>query len=308
LCDLLWADPMEDFSNNEMFEYNSTRGCSWNFGYGAACKFLEENKLLSIIRAHEAQDAGYRMYRRFDKTGFPAVITLFSAPNYLDSYLNKAAILRYEAGVINIRQYSHSEHPYYLPGFINVFNWSLPFVAQKVQQILSIIYKLVDDAEEEKSELQAQKREEMRAKIRGVIRMVHIFQLMRKARDREPPIPFTISRKGVNVPLSGPEVLTRSDPSKIRIPASFEAVKELDKPNEARPTLMGSQSLSHSLSESSSGNLTASNDGIRRRASRDSILNAKRSSGEKINITAILRNSSQNTPAVPQIKEEKIVL
>lgn len=27
--------------------------------YQAACQFLERNNLLSIIRAHEAQDAGY---------------------------------------------------------------------------------------------------------------------------------------------------------------------------------------------------------------------------------------------------------
>lgn len=27
--------------------------------YNAACQFLERNNLLSIIRAHEAQDAGY---------------------------------------------------------------------------------------------------------------------------------------------------------------------------------------------------------------------------------------------------------
>jgi diadenosine tetraphosphatase ApaH/serine/threonine PP2A family protein phosphatase len=27
--------------------------------YNAACQFLERNNLLSVIRAHEAQDAGY---------------------------------------------------------------------------------------------------------------------------------------------------------------------------------------------------------------------------------------------------------
>lgn len=28
------------------------------YSYAAACKFLERNGLLSIVRAHEAQDAG----------------------------------------------------------------------------------------------------------------------------------------------------------------------------------------------------------------------------------------------------------
>ena len=77
------------------------------------------------------QDAGYRMHRKNDKTGFPSVITLFSAPNYLDSYNNKGAVLRYENNVINIRQFNHSPHPYYLPGFMDVFTWSMPFVVEK---------------------------------------------------------------------------------------------------------------------------------------------------------------------------------
>lgn len=62
ICDLLWADPMEDFgqeTTNESFVHNHVRGCSYFFTYHAACQFLERNNLLSIIRAHEAQDAGY---------------------------------------------------------------------------------------------------------------------------------------------------------------------------------------------------------------------------------------------------------
>lgn len=99
--------------------------------YQAACQFLERNKLLSIIRAHEAQDAGYRMYRKTRTTGFPSVMTLFSAPNYLDVYNNKAAILKYESNVLNIRQFNASPHPYWLPNFMDAFSWSLPFVGEK---------------------------------------------------------------------------------------------------------------------------------------------------------------------------------
>ncbi|KAJ3016228.1 UNVERIFIED_CONTAM: 3',5'-cyclic-nucleotide phosphodiesterase (PDEase) (3':5'-CNP), partial [Siphonaria sp. JEL0065] len=61
MCDLLWADPLEDFGQertNEFFVHNGVRGCSYFFSYHAACAFLEKNGLLSIIRAHEAQDAG----------------------------------------------------------------------------------------------------------------------------------------------------------------------------------------------------------------------------------------------------------
>ena len=48
--------------------------------------------MLSIIRAHEAQDAGYKMYRKSHATGFPSLITIFSAPNYLDVYGNKGML------------------------------------------------------------------------------------------------------------------------------------------------------------------------------------------------------------------------
>lgn len=96
------------------------------FSYAACCDFLRRNNLLSIIRAHEAQDAGwvvstkdikltqkwhlvhetirihiivrcvlpvchcsYKMYKKNQATGFPSLITIFSAPNYLDVYSNK---------------------------------------------------------------------------------------------------------------------------------------------------------------------------------------------------------------------------
>lgn len=62
MCDILWADPVEDFGSEkttDSFVHNHVRGCSYFFTYQAACQFLERNNLLSIIRAHEAQDAGY---------------------------------------------------------------------------------------------------------------------------------------------------------------------------------------------------------------------------------------------------------
>ena len=43
------------------------------------------------------------MYRANESTGFPSLITIFSAPNMLDKYNNKAAVMKYENNVINIR-------------------------------------------------------------------------------------------------------------------------------------------------------------------------------------------------------------
>lgn len=147
MCDLLWADPLEDFGQektNEFFVHNHVRGCSYFYSYHAACAFLERNNLLSIIRAHEAQDAGYKMYRKTKTTGFPSVITIFSAPNYLDVYNNKAAVLKYENNVMNIRQFNCSPHPYWLPNFMDVFTWSLPFVGEKseLHYFCSVFYSI----------------------------------------------------------------------------------------------------------------------------------------------------------------------
>ena len=62
MCDILWSDPVEDFGQargSESFVHNHARGCSYFFTYRAACGFLERNRLLTIIRAHEPQDDGY---------------------------------------------------------------------------------------------------------------------------------------------------------------------------------------------------------------------------------------------------------
>lgn len=150
MCDLLWADPIEDYDDDVMvqpFVRNSVRGCSYAFSYKASCQFLERTGLLSIIRAHEAQDAGYRMYKRTKTMGFPSLLTMFSAPNYLDNYNNKAAVLKYENNVMNIRQFNLSPHPYWLPHFMDVFTWSLPFVGEKVTDMLVSILNICTEEE-----------------------------------------------------------------------------------------------------------------------------------------------------------------
>ncbi|BGP00234.1 Serine/threonine-protein phosphatase 2B catalytic subunit A2 [Rhodotorula toruloides] len=206
MCDILWADPLEEFGNeknNDGFVHNHVRGCSYFFTYTAACQFLERNGLLSIIRAHEAQDAGYRMYRKTKTTGFPSVMTIFSAPNYLDVYNNKAAVLKYENNVMNIRQFNCSPHPYWLPNFMDVFTWSLPFVGEKITDMLIAMLGICtqEELDEEEEEMEeepaegavveeiepeateeelAERRAAIKNKILAVGKMSKIFSVLRE--------------------------------------------------------------------------------------------------------------------------------
>lgn len=204
MCDILWSDPVEDFGQekgSESFVHNHVRGCSYFFTYQAACTFLERNRLLSIIRAHEAQDAGYRMYRKTRTTGFPSVMTLFSAPNYLDVYNNKAAILKYESNVLNIRQFNCTPHPYWLPNFMDAFTWSLPFVGEKITDMLVAVLntctqeELMESSDDESAVLSptlerppeedsAERRRIVRNKILAVGRMARVFSVLREESER----------------------------------------------------------------------------------------------------------------------------
>ena len=53
LCDLLWADPLDDKEARKMaFTENSQRECSVKFGLEPVKKLFAKNHYLSIIRAH----------------------------------------------------------------------------------------------------------------------------------------------------------------------------------------------------------------------------------------------------------------
>ncbi|KAH9942708.1 Metallo-dependent phosphatase [Amylocystis lapponica] len=225
LCDLLWADPIPNFGHEQdptyehpqgvapgsTFEPNHTRGCSYYFTYDAACRFLEQNQLLGIFRGHEAQDAGYTMHRKTPTKKFPSVITIFSAPNYLDAYHNRGAIIKYKNRNITIRQYNSTPHPYWLPNFMDAFTWSLPFVGAKITEMLLAILSVCSDRELEEVSVSseeedverarslaedgddtstladialtpneiASRRQQIKSKILAVGRMQRVFQILR---------------------------------------------------------------------------------------------------------------------------------
>ncbi|KAI9268322.1 Metallo-dependent phosphatase-like protein [Phascolomyces articulosus] len=246
MCDLLWADPLEEFGQektNELFIHNNVRGCSYFFSYHAACAFLERNGLLSIIRAHEAQDAGYRMYRKSKTTSFPSVMTIFSAPNYLDMYNNKAAVLKYENNVMNIRQFNCTPHPYWLPNFMDVFTWSLPFVGEKITDMLIAILSICskDELADEEHRLsleeptssskeQEERRTVIRNKILAVGKMSRVFSVLRENSERVMELK-TLSPTG-KLPLGTLALGIEGIKSAI---TTFEDAKQSDRENERLP-------------------------------------------------------------------------
>jgi serine/threonine-protein phosphatase 2B catalytic subunit len=242
MCDLLWSDPMEDDqesgNDDALYVHNDLRGCSYVFSYAATCQFLVANHLLSVIRAHEAQDEGYRLYKK-SSTGFPAVICIFSAPNYCDTYDNKAAIIRFQNNLMNIRQFNSSPHPYYLPNFMNAFTWSLPFVAEKVTDMLTTMWQLVDDGVDEDrgaaapSSLGEERGEQIRKKILAMGKMAKMFRTLREENES---IVELRGLAGGQLPIG----VIQQGPQAIRLAIhGFQQAKKLDVSNEKRPQFNG---------------------------------------------------------------------
>lgn len=261
MCDILWSDPLEEFGQektNDFFTHNHVRGCSYFFSYPAACNFLEKNNLLSVIRAHEAQDAGYRMYRKTKTTGFPSVMTIFSAPNYLDVYNNKAAVLKYENNVMNIRQFNCTPHPYWLPNFMDVFTWSLPFVGEKITDMLiAILNTCSKDELENETPLSAEpssppisesggdpesievKRRAIKNKILAIGRLSRVFQVLREesesitelktaAGGKLPAGTLMLGAEGIKNAIHGFEDARKVDLQNERLPPTAEEVNKTE--------------------------------------------------------------------------------
>lgn len=147
--DLLWSDPLDDQAALDYdYKDNDEREWSYLFGKKPVKKLLEKHDLMSVVRAHQVQVEGYKMHRWDGDASFPYVITIFSAPNYWDYYSNKAAVLILKDEKISIKQYDQSDHPYYLPDQLDVFSWSMPFLADKVVTMLTQVLKLVGDDED----------------------------------------------------------------------------------------------------------------------------------------------------------------
>jgi len=147
-------------------------------------------------------------------------------------------VLKYENNVMNIRQFNSSPHPYWLPNFMDVFTWSLPFVGEKVSDMLVSLLNICSEeelsgAQHDKPEVddeQRARREAMRKKILAVGRMAHMFTVLREERES------VLQLKGLLGSNQLPPGLLLAGGSGLKEAInSFESAKELDKRNEAMP-------------------------------------------------------------------------
>eukprot|EP01107_Rhizomastix_libera_P016498 TRINITY_DN6915_c0_g1_i1.p1 TRINITY_DN6915_c0_g1~~TRINITY_DN6915_c0_g1_i1.p1 ORF type:complete len:551 (+),score=120.39 TRINITY_DN6915_c0_g1_i1:26-1654(+) len=150
LCDLLWADPVDEIPNptrvapQEIAEWqkiefleNKKRQTSVSFGCKGIQNFLENNDLVCVIRAHEVTDDGFKEHRFLTKSEIPLCVTIFSAPNYCDLYENQAAVMVINEQTYQYRQFRAVHHPFFLPDFIDAFSFSVPFLMENLVMMLS---------------------------------------------------------------------------------------------------------------------------------------------------------------------------
>lgn len=141
-CDLLWSDPHPLYNTNQpnSFELNMQRQVSYYYSYDDIITFLKTNNLITIIRGHEVQEAGFKLYKNYNN--HPSIVTVFSAPNYCDVYKNLGGIIFFDQRIQKIENFVAVRHPYVLNGFLDGITWSFPFLIEK---ILEFAINLLDN-------------------------------------------------------------------------------------------------------------------------------------------------------------------
>ncbi|KAJ1662921.1 Palmitoyl-protein thioesterase 1 [Coemansia sp. RSA 1813] len=83
LCESLWSDPQEQKGRAP-----NPRGTAIQYGPDVTKEFCDANGLKMVIRSHQQMEEGYEIAHDGQ------MVTVFSAPNYCDSFGNKGAYIR----------------------------------------------------------------------------------------------------------------------------------------------------------------------------------------------------------------------
>ncbi|XP_062518008.1 uncharacterized protein LOC134193213 isoform X2 [Corticium candelabrum] len=173
ICDLLWADPINDelgqrLSDEDYQEFleldylpNPPRGCSYFYCYDSIRNFVDQNCLNGIVRGHECKEDGVCFSfagTRSQMFPHPLVTTVFSAPNYCGHFGNKGAIIRFTRDEMQVRHFCSSiqkapivEEPKHVGPF-------RPPTAIISEGDVSRVLLFSEDEEEEDEEILAQRR------------------------------------------------------------------------------------------------------------------------------------------------------
>eukprot|EP01127_Copromyxa_protea_P001908 TRINITY_DN11810_c0_g1_i1.p1 TRINITY_DN11810_c0_g1~~TRINITY_DN11810_c0_g1_i1.p1 ORF type:complete len:357 (-),score=36.96 TRINITY_DN11810_c0_g1_i1:16-960(-) len=104
ISDLLWSDPGEDLPEDVSWAA-SPRGVGWLFGKLPVDHFRARNGMELVVRAHQLVQEGHRYI--FDDS----VLTVWSAPNYLNKCNNKACTVVIKEDEREVRTFRSSSAP-----------------------------------------------------------------------------------------------------------------------------------------------------------------------------------------------------
>jgi len=165
-------------------------------------------------------------------------------------YNNKGAIIKFKGAEINIQQFNYTPHPYILPNFMDVFSWSMPFVIEKVTEMLYNIlkYEGVDEEElekgvetekvkekltEEVKSTQKTRVQSLKNKIRSIGKMAILFKTLREEHENITKLKGLCP--GYKIP---PGILSGGAGAIEEAVAQFDKAKKMDRMNEGMPEEM----------------------------------------------------------------------
>jgi serine/threonine-protein phosphatase 2B catalytic subunit len=148
-----------------------------------------------------------------------------------------------ENGNVSIKQYDQSDHPYFLPDQVDIFTWSMPFLAEKVISMLSyIVNKLGEDEEVDDEDSKAAIEElskgankigranKLRSKVKVFARMQKMFTTLKDESE------LILKLKGMAPDGKIPRGLLLEGRPAIRDALQeFKRAREVDKINERTP-------------------------------------------------------------------------
>ena len=101
MMEMLWSDP----TNQPGIHPGKRGGNTILFGPDVTSRFCKDNDLRRVIRSHQVEELGLSSHHQ------TRLLTVFSAPNYVDRGGNLGAVITFEGEKMGYVQFKHSPHP-----------------------------------------------------------------------------------------------------------------------------------------------------------------------------------------------------